>query len=332
MDGSVRGKLPYMAPEQLTVKGESDRRTDVYAASVVLWELLTGRLPLTDEDVGEILEGKPRPEIPPPSALQPGISPELDAVVLRGMAPERDARFATAMDMATALERAQTPASQRLVAEWVREVGRAGLEARAALIDALERRAAPARSPGGAAHGLATGPCSEGTIPAAEQATVMLGRARARSSELAPARDVDHAEEPAALRARERHLSIPPTAVTPEPPPKRAVWRATMMGATAAIATLVVAVGLSSRLAGAPLSASPHEAHASVPAPAPPAADTVPPAIQSPAPAAARVSAPVAVKPKKASTSPARSSSLGMCEVPFRVDDDGVRIPKPGCW
>src|SRR5690606_34836515 len=75
MDGSVRGKLPYMAPEQLEPNDEIDRRTDVYAASVVLWELLTGRVPLTSTEVAAMLAGAARPPVPPPSALNPDVSP-----------------------------------------------------------------------------------------------------------------------------------------------------------------------------------------------------------------------------------------------------------------
>lgn len=363
MDGSVRGKLPYMAPEQLTSNGEVDRRTDVYSASVVLWELLTGRLPLTDEDVGAILEGKARPPIAPPSDFHRDVGPELDAVVLRGLAMLPEERFDTAMEMATALERAQTPASQRLVAEWVREVGGPALAARAGLIDALEMRTIPARSSGAAIAGLATAPCSDGTLPEREsnarvaRDTVSLQHSRADAMTRIERRRSTGSEDEARgsgeggapSRSTKRPTSIPPMAFAPEAPRKERspILRTAIVAVTAGTTALAVMLALSARLAASRRPASSHDERASIAvAPPPPApveqvtktveqvTQPTPPTrpLGTAAAAPARVAAPMTLKPKKASTLPARSSSLGMCEVPFRVDDDGVRIPKPGCW
>src|SRR5262245_13846810 len=69
-EGQVKGKLGYMAPEQLR-GAELDRRADVYATSVVLWESLVG-------------ERLPEGEKKAPSGVVPGLPPALDAVVLRG--------------------------------------------------------------------------------------------------------------------------------------------------------------------------------------------------------------------------------------------------------
>jgi serine/threonine-protein kinase len=100
---SVRMKLPYASPEELTEQ-RFDGRSDVYAASVVLWEALTGR-PLFDGDsVEATLQNILGAPVRPPSAFAPGVSRDVDAIVLRGL--ERDAarRYASAAEMADDLE------------------------------------------------------------------------------------------------------------------------------------------------------------------------------------------------------------------------------------
>lgn len=118
-EGQVKGKIAYMAPEQIRSQ-QIDRRADVYAASVVLWEMLTGKrfLGQVDSDAALVLRAlnsKPRP----PSAERPGIPPELDEVVLRGLHRSPDERYETAREMAQALERSVRPAPSREVAAWV---------------------------------------------------------------------------------------------------------------------------------------------------------------------------------------------------------------------
>jgi serine/threonine-protein kinase len=127
--GDVKGKISYMAPEQL-LQEEIDRRTDLYGASIVLWEALVGRrmFPLGDigSAVARLLQNVP-PE--PPSKYAPDIPPALDALVLKGLSRRRDDRFATAREMAQALELAMPPAALEVggcVEAWARE----GLELR----------------------------------------------------------------------------------------------------------------------------------------------------------------------------------------------------------
>lgn len=94
--GSLTGKVAYMSPEQ--ARGESvDRRTDVYALATVLWELLTGRRLFRAESDVELLNQVRDPRIDPPSRWSLGvISPALEGVIMRALAPERSARPATA--------------------------------------------------------------------------------------------------------------------------------------------------------------------------------------------------------------------------------------------
>jgi serine/threonine-protein kinase len=117
-DGQIKGKIEYMAPEQ--VRGSLvDRRTDVYAASVILWELLTGQqLYKADNPValwGKVLEGKPSR----PGELEPNVPAELDALTMRGLQLDPTTRFQTAEAMAIALEQAIHLATPREVGRWV---------------------------------------------------------------------------------------------------------------------------------------------------------------------------------------------------------------------
>ncbi len=94
-DGIV-GKAQYMSPE--ACKGEKlDARTDVFSLGAVLWELLTGRaLFTTKNEATTILRVVDKQfVIPPPSSIVPGISPQLDAIVLHALQRDRDQRFSS---------------------------------------------------------------------------------------------------------------------------------------------------------------------------------------------------------------------------------------------
>ena len=111
-DGNIKGKLPYMAPEQLR-GGRVDRRTDVFAAGIVLWEALTGqRLFAADTEALTITNVLERP-IPRPSSLSGAVRSEIDAIVVRALERDPSKRFSTARQMALAIEEAMplaTPA------------------------------------------------------------------------------------------------------------------------------------------------------------------------------------------------------------------------------
>ncbi len=99
----VKGKMAYMAPEQIRAQ-PIDRRADVYAAGVVAWELITGeRLFRADNEgalVQMVLEGATRP----PSQITAAVTPEIDAVCMRALALWPAERSATAAEFAEALE------------------------------------------------------------------------------------------------------------------------------------------------------------------------------------------------------------------------------------
>jgi serine/threonine-protein kinase len=149
-DTALKGKLSYTAPEQLASRSV-DRRTDVFSASVVLWEALTGARLFAGstpaECAAKILSG----DVPRPSSVAPELSHELDEVVLRGLAASPEDRFATALDMAEALESTGELATPREVSAWVSARASAALARRGELVRALEDgsddRAAVAASP-----------------------------------------------------------------------------------------------------------------------------------------------------------------------------------------
>jgi serine/threonine-protein kinase len=136
-DGGVRGKLQYLAPEQIHRK-KPDRRVDVWAAGLVLWECLTGQRLFDAGTEAETIAETLRAPIPPPSALRPEVPLGLDDVCLRALERDPKRRFATAAEFADALERHSEilPADDAQVAAVVHHVDG---EAIAKRRDAFER-------------------------------------------------------------------------------------------------------------------------------------------------------------------------------------------------
>ena len=93
--GVIIGTVSYLAPE-LVVDGTSDARADVYAAGVVLYELLTGEKPHAGESPIAIAYKHVHEDVPPPSRLAPGVAPYVDALVARATARDRAQRPADA--------------------------------------------------------------------------------------------------------------------------------------------------------------------------------------------------------------------------------------------
>lgn len=137
-EGELKGKLGYMAPEQLL--GLSvDRRTDVYGAAMVLWEMLVGRRRSEGMNEGQIVTQAVTGSIASPKSFDASIPNEIDQVVTRALAKEKEARFDTAADMAAALENYEM-ASTRDVAEWVAQLLPDVLDHRAQLLAVLRER------------------------------------------------------------------------------------------------------------------------------------------------------------------------------------------------
>ncbi len=137
-DGQLKGKSAYMAPEQLLRKGV-DRRADVYAATVVLWEVLTQRRLFVADDVPGVIHAVLEDTVVPPSHWNADIPAELDAIVMRGLARNPAIRFATALEMVSALERVVPPAPPHEIAAWVLRHSGAAMEERRQRLAQIEQ-------------------------------------------------------------------------------------------------------------------------------------------------------------------------------------------------
>ncbi len=104
-EGTIKGKFAYMPPEQATGQAV-DRRADVFAAGVVLFELACGR-PLYKGKGKEVLAQARAGAIPSPRQINPDIPKELEATILKALTFDRDNRFQTGRDLQNALGRFQ---------------------------------------------------------------------------------------------------------------------------------------------------------------------------------------------------------------------------------
>jgi len=102
--GIIYGKVSYMSPEQ--ARGEKlDGRSDLYAAGIILWELLTGRqlFPPGKEQPQDLLKRARNPSVVPPSQRAPRVPPALDAITLKALAANPDDRFGSGEELRDAL-------------------------------------------------------------------------------------------------------------------------------------------------------------------------------------------------------------------------------------
>ncbi|WP_156787597.1 protein kinase domain-containing protein [Rubrobacter xylanophilus] len=101
-DGEIIGSARYMSPEQL--RGlEATQRSDVYSVGVLLYHCLTGRPPFSG-DVRSLVRQHLREAPRPPRELNRGISPQMEAVILRAMAKDPEARYPSATAMLDEIE------------------------------------------------------------------------------------------------------------------------------------------------------------------------------------------------------------------------------------
>jgi serine/threonine-protein kinase len=101
--GIVLGTPAYLAPEVITGEKPSPR-SDVYALGIMLYEMLAGRLPFTDQNPVMLMERHLRSAARRPSELRAGLPAHLDELVLRALAKKPEERFASAGEMAAALK------------------------------------------------------------------------------------------------------------------------------------------------------------------------------------------------------------------------------------
>jgi serine/threonine protein kinase len=110
--GQLKGKVSYMAPEQ--VRGEPiDRRADVFAMGIVLYALTTGKHPFRKESEGATLFAITAPEaVIPPRKFVPDYPQPLQDVLLKALEKDRDQRYASASELLKALDKALPPSAR----------------------------------------------------------------------------------------------------------------------------------------------------------------------------------------------------------------------------
>ncbi|MEB2311680.1 MAG: serine/threonine-protein kinase [Sorangiineae bacterium] len=140
--GQIKGKPPYMSPEQALGK-DIDRRTDVFALGIILYQLTTGKHPFRGESdivtLQNIVSDRP---ITPPRAYDPEYPRSLEAVVMKALERDVDERYQSAAELEAALDRVFPPTVPRVRADDVGKfvtglLGARGDERRAALREAI---------------------------------------------------------------------------------------------------------------------------------------------------------------------------------------------------
>jgi serine/threonine-protein kinase len=321
--GEIKGKLSYISPEQLHAE-DVDRRADIYGASAVLWEILVGRPLFEGPTESAILHSVLHDVIPVPSSQQPVCPAQLDALVMRGLNRDPAERFASAREMAIALERDIGLATQSEVSDWLQALAGGQLAERAVALARMQEAANDAPLLAGALPSKP--PSSEfdaATPPPAEVVAVTsehTGRRTVRPHlPIWPWLPLTAALLLAALTwlftRHPQHSSAAAPLVLPAPA------RPAALQPSAAAPGVPTSAGWQPPDAvSEPLPAAPEDVIERGIAP-PPVLPAPPPK-----PRAHRERSPASTKPTKL-TPPSKPQ----CKPYYYIDNQGIRRPKPGC-
>ncbi len=103
------GTPQYISPEQAQGERDLDGRTDIYSLGVVLFEMLTGSVPFSGDTPFAVVHDHIYKPLPLPSAVNPDINPDVEKVILRALAKDKNDRFENVQDLWLALEKALGP-------------------------------------------------------------------------------------------------------------------------------------------------------------------------------------------------------------------------------
>jgi serine/threonine-protein kinase len=319
--GHIKGKLLYMAPEQLRAL-PIDRRADIYAASAVLWETLVGQALFEAASESAVIQAVLELPVKAPSTLRAEVPTALDHIVLRGLARNPSLRFETAREMALALERDVGIATQSEVSAWVQHLAGERLVARTRKLQSM-------------------------------QAEAEAGQA-ARYVEAAHTQRLDTPVQ-AIAESVQRPIG---QVTTDETPPRTAFGGLRGLALAAGVVLVALALWAISRITEPtplPPTATVIERHED-PAPAPittlrpgaeapiaPLPKPVAPVVEEPPLEAERIEppspAPVAPharttkprKPEAAARAASTSAPKPNCAQPYVIDADGIKHPRPEC-
>jgi len=319
--GQLKGKLAYMAPEQL--RGKVTRRSDVFAASVVLWEALAGKRLFEGDDDGDVVGRVLHEPIPSPRTYAPMVTPELEAIVLRGLERDPSRRFATAREMALAIEGRVTRATPLEVGAFVERIGGAALAHRAARVARIEQECGDSLGPPRAAGAPDVAPSRRAAASTSDA-----------TSPTAVVPELAGGERRAAAAVTPESLATGTATVSDTYAPRKR----SILGAVGVAAFAGVVVGLGLALTFAVRGGPPHAGPAGAQSDVPPVTESMLPAsaaTQAPPDTRAPVDAveagpPAATAPVKKAIAPRPRLRAG-CTPPYTVDARGLRHYKPEC-
>jgi serine/threonine-protein kinase len=325
----VKGKIAYMSPEQLE-RAEVDRRCDIFSASVVLWEALTGKRLFHAEGTAQLVVSVLNDRIQPARMVAPAISPELDAVLSKGLDRNRAARWQTAREMAIALEHAQAFASAREVGEWVECAAHESIEERARRLAEVESESAsrPSLPPSSdlkpAAPMPAAGSAPSDHASAAMDASVVRAATNRRGSET-PTPTFSNVEKRGVARPSAPMFALMAAATA------GLLGAAFWLGSRRAPrdAATIVAASTSSAIAAAAQTPAPATTATPTTSSGPVAASSAP---QAPTAAAVPTGSTAAPSKPVARPRPAAPVAKPDCDNPFVIDSSGIRRPRPECF
>ncbi len=105
--GMIIGTVAYLSPEQVE-RGEADGRSDVYAAGILLFEMITGQVPHAGESPLSVAYQHVNSDVPPPSSIRGDIPPEVDALVVTATRRDASLRYQNAFDFLADVRRVRT--------------------------------------------------------------------------------------------------------------------------------------------------------------------------------------------------------------------------------
>jgi serine/threonine-protein kinase len=146
--GMIKGKFVYMSPEQSMAK-KLDKRSDIFAIGISLYEMLTGINPFHKNNIVLTLEAVQRYEPPPPSEYDPSYAP-FDPIVAKALTKDRDRRYGDASEMQDDLRRVILPRPPERLGQFMARIFRQQLEEEQKMLmdsDSMRLAGGPKRTP-----------------------------------------------------------------------------------------------------------------------------------------------------------------------------------------